>query len=149
MTTADIAAIRARLYAGEQKLPQVAYSARDAAAALGVTEARVWSLIRDGELPARRRGQRRLISGAIILDILGKPHPRINDPRTTIDPDQAYHLGDLAALLGLTYGVTQRLVQNDYVKPDRHMGGRPLFYGRTILAFLNGVDEPMRASQSA
>lgn len=143
----DIAAIRARLYNDDEKPPQVAYSARETAAALGVSEQRVCQLIREGELPATRRGQRYVISGAVILAIrLGKPHPDINDPSTVIEPDKGYQLGHLAALLGLTYGVAHRLVQNGYIEADRSIGGRPLFYGRTILKFLGYVDEPMRSS---
>jgi hypothetical protein len=65
-----------------------------------------------------------------------------------IDPDKAYYLGDLAALLGVKYGIAQRLGQNR-IKPDRRMGTRPLFYGRTILAWLDGADEPLRHPESA
>lgn len=144
--TTDIAAIRARLYNSDTKLPQVAYNARDAAKALGVPEHRVWLLIGDRELPARHTGHRYLISGSIILEI--KQDANVNDPHKVIETDRAYYLSDLAALFGVSYGIAQRLGQHR-IKPDRHMGMRPLFYGRTILAFLEGADEPMRASASA
>lgn len=146
--TTDVAAIRARLF-NSDKLPQVAYTAKETAAALGVPEHRVWLLIRDGELPARHTGHRYLISGSIILAVYGKPHPEINDPRQVVDEGKAYYLKDLAALLGVSYGIAQRLAQNRRIEADRHLGKSPLFYGRTILKFLDGADEPMRSTESA
>lgn len=145
--TTDVAAIRARLYnSSNTKFPQVAYNARDTAAALEVPEHRIWALIGDRELPARHTGHRYLISGRIILDI--KPDADVNDPQKVIETDRAYYLSDLAALFGVSYGIAQRLGQHR-LKVGRYLGTRPLFHGPTILEFLNGADDPMRASASA
>jgi len=138
----DVAAIRARLYKSDTRLPQVAYNARDTANVLEVPEHRVWLLLRGGELSARNTGHRYLVSGTIILKI--KPDAAVNDPHKVINADTAYYLSDLEALFGVTKGTAQRLGQR--IKPDRHMGTRPLFYGSTILKFLDGADKPMSST---
>ncbi len=143
--TTDIGFIRSCLFNDADtaaELKQVAYSARDTAALFGIPEHRVWTLLRRGELKARHTNRQYLISGTILLKI--RPSADINDPHMVIDPDKAYRLSDLATLFGVSYGIAHRLGRNR-IKPDRQMGVRPLFYGRTILAFLDGADEPLRS----
>jgi hypothetical protein len=144
----DPSVLRTLLY-DKPDLRRVAYTAAETAAALNVSPQRVHRHIATGEPPTRNTGKRYLVSGAIILDVLGRPHPDINDPRTVIEPDAWHVLSELATLLGVPYQVAHRLAQNQAVHSARRGAGRPLFLGAAVLAYLAGADEPIRYGTSS
>lgn len=124
---------------------QVAYSVEDAIAAMGASPKTTWRLVRGGDLPTRNTGQQYRISGAVIVDIMGSKVNGINDPRKVIDPARLYFLKHCATFLGVSYGIAHRLTQQSKLTPSR-TNGRLLFPGSTILDYLAGRDEPLRAS---
>lgn len=143
----DPAVLRTLLY-DKPDLCRVAYTVAEAAAALNVPLMRVQRLVRAGELPTRNTGKRYIVSGSVIVDVLGRTHPDINDPRAAIEPGTWYVLTELATLLGVSYGTAHRLAYNQRIHSARHAAGRPLFLGNDLLEYLAGYDEPMRHPNS-
>jgi hypothetical protein len=131
-------------------LPAVAYNADDTIKAFGVSASTVWRLIRSGDLPTRNTGKQYLVSGAVIIDVLGREPDGINDPRRVIDPERQYFMKQFAALLGVPYQIAHRLTQGTDAKitPERE-GTRLFLPGQAILAYLAGHDEPIRYRASA
>jgi hypothetical protein len=153
-TPAEPAVLRSLLFRNtDVDLPQIAYNAEQTIKAFGVvSESTVWRLIRSGELPTRNTGKSYLVSGAVIVDVLGHTPEGINDPRRVIDPEQRYVMKQFAALLGLPYQIAHRLTQGTDPKiATERLGTRLFLPGRVILDYLAGTDEPIhyRARVSA
>jgi hypothetical protein len=139
-------AIRSLLFGGAAAdISQVAYSAEKTIEVFGVAPATVWRLIRRGELPTRNTGKQYLVSGATIIDVLGRRPDGINDPRTVITPDTEYSLHQLATFLGVPYQIAHRLThrRDAPLTPERR-GTRLFLPGSVILDYLAGSDEPIR-----
>lgn len=149
---ADTTVLRALLFKGRADDGQVvkcAYSTEETIAAFGpaVSRKAVKRLIQRGDLPTRNTGRQYFISGAVIIDVLGRRPEGINDPREVIEPERLYFLKDLATFLGVSYGIAHRLTQGKTpdIDPDRS-NGRFLIPGSTILEYLAGHDDPLRAT---
>jgi hypothetical protein len=129
----------------DASLPKVAYNADETIRAFGVAPSTVWRLIRSGELPTRNTGKSYLVSGGVIIDVLGREPKGVNDPRRVIDPEQQYLMKQFAALLGVPYRIAHRLTQGADAKvtPER-LNSRLFLPGRVILDYLAGHDEPIR-----
>jgi hypothetical protein len=129
----------------DQDVPQVAYSAEKTIEVFDASPSTVWRLIRNGELPTRNTGKQYLVSGATIVDILGRTPDGITDPRRVIDPDREYFLKNLAAFLGVPYQIAHRLTHGTDAKITAERRGTRLFLpGHVILDYLAGHDEPIR-----
>lgn len=145
-TATDLTAVRTLLFGGAvTDVSQVAYSAEKTIEVFGVSAATVWRLIRKGDLPTRNTGKQYLVSGATIVDVLGRTPDGINDPRQVIAPDTEYSLAQLAALLGVGYEIAHRLTRREDLPltPERR-GTRLFLPGSVILDYLAGHDEPIR-----
>lgn len=145
-TPAEPTVLRSLLFGGANStVLQVAYSAEKTIAVLNASPATVWRLIRKGELPTRNTGKQYLVSGATIVDVLGRRPDGINDPRQVIDPDVEYSLAQLAGFLGVDYQIAHRLTyrENAPLTPERR-GTRLFLPGRVIRDYLAGHDEPIR-----
>lgn len=145
-TPSEPTVIRTLLFGGTNTdVPQVAYSAEKTIEVFDASAATVWRLIRKGELPTRNTGKQYLVSGATIVDVLGRKPDGINDPRQVINPDAEYSIAQLAAFLGVTYHMAHRLTHRTPPKitPERR-GTRLFIPGRVILDYLAGHDEPIR-----
>lgn len=143
--------IRSLLFGNaDAEIAQVAYNAEKAIAAFDASPYTVWRLIRSGDLPTRNTGKQYLISGATIVDVLGRTPEGINDPREVISPDREYSLKHLAALLGVPYQIAHRLAHgaNPKIAPERR-GTRLFLSGAVILGYLAGHDEPIHYSAPA
>jgi hypothetical protein len=142
-----------RLLRSNEPAPQVAYSARAAAAALQVADRHFRRLINDGLIPARTGGRARgyIIAGGTLIDIHGGPLDGINDHRDPelLDPDQPYYRAQVAQLLGVSPDLAHRFLTTGVLRVDERANNRPLVYGRTMLEFLSGRDEPIRHAESA
>lgn len=145
-TPSEPTVIRTLLFGGTNTdVPQVAYSAEKTIEVFSASAATVWRLIRKGDLSTRNTGKQYLISGAVIVDVLGHKPDGINDPRQVIEPDTEYSIAQLAALLGVEYQIAHRLTrrENTPLKTERR-GTRLFLPGRVILDYLAGHDEPIR-----
>lgn len=141
-----LAAVRRVLYP-DADLRRIAYNAAEAATALGVDIRKVWALLRTGQIPARNTGKQYLLPGATLIDINeGRPLPGINDHRDpeTFQVDRLYTRANLAVLLGTTRPVVRGLVEGGRVEETESIGSARYITGATVLAYLNGADEPLR-----
>lgn len=152
-TASDLTAVRSVLFGGNDGvvLSQVAYNTEQTIAAFGdVSPYTVRRLIHSGDLPTRNTGKQYLVSGATIVDVLGRKPAGVNDPREVIDQAREYTLKQLATLLGLPYLIAHRLTHgtDPKITPERR-GTRLFLPGHVILGYLGGRDEPIRYRPAA
>ncbi|ACU39375.1 helix-turn-helix domain-containing protein [Actinosynnema mirum] len=129
---------------------QVAYSAEEAAGALGISLARVQRLAREHPLalPAATTGRRWIIGGGVILDLLGiteAEHGTVRDHRLHIQADAGYSSAEIGVLLGISADAAERLGRSGTLPRDLRRAV-PRTSGRQILAFLAGRAAQQRKS---
>lgn len=155
MSTLPASALRTLLFkSNPDELSKVAYTVSETIVAFQqvhgtakVTPKTVWRLVRAGHLPTRNTGRQYLVSGATIVDVLQRTPEGINDPRDTIDEERIYLVTDLVTILGLDYQAARRLAFAEL--SPKMIKNRLTVAGPAILAYLAGVDAPMRHSASA